>query len=251
MDHSWRSHDWRSVFYIHASQTTEPKAGNCSAITSLVPCMSPSVHLAGRLWQLPQQLRHCRRQKRDSLPRPCICTSGTLENELFVDMMTSSNGNIFRVTGPLWGESYGPRGIPITKASDAEFWWFLWSAPEQMVEQTIETPVIWNFIALIVMLLKCYKLHQKSKDVDSWKKSDIHHLHDVVINWNRLLHYWPFVRGIHWWPVNSPHKDLWRGALIFSLICARINGWVNNREAGDLRRHHTHYDVTVMCRNPI
>ena len=33
----------------------------------------------------------------------------------------------------------------------------------------------------------------------------------------------------------------------FSLICARINGWVNNREAGDLRRHRAHYDVIVMC----
>ena len=48
-------------------------------------------------------------------------------------------------------------------------------------------------------------------------------------------------------PVNSPHKDQWRGALVFSLICARINGWVNNREASDLRRHRTHYNVTVMA----
>ena len=46
-------------------------------------------------------------------------------------------------------------------------------------------------------------------------------------------------------PVNSPHKGQWRGTLMFSLICARINDWVNNREAGDLRRHRT-YDVTVM-----
>ena len=44
-------------------------------------------------------------------------------------------------------------------------------------------------------------------------------------------------------PVNSPHKGHWRGALMFSLICARINDWVNNREAGDLRRHRGHYDV--------
>ena len=43
-----------------------------------------------------------------------------------------------------------------------------------------------------------------------------------------------------------PHKGQWRGALMFSLICARINGWVNNREAGDLRRHPTHCDVIVM-----
>ena len=47
-------------------------------------------------------------------------------------------------------------------------------------------------------------------------------------------------------PVNSPHKGQWRGALMFSLIWARINDWVNNREAGDLRRHRGHCDVNVM-----
>ena len=52
--------------------------------------------------------------------------------------MTSSNGNIFRVTGPLWGESADHRWIPLTKTSDAELWYFLWSAPEQTAEQTIE-----------------------------------------------------------------------------------------------------------------
>ena len=47
-----------------------------------------------------------------------------------VNMMTSSNGNIFRVTGHLCGEFTGPRWIPHTKASDAELWCLLWSAPE-------------------------------------------------------------------------------------------------------------------------
>ena len=47
-------------------------------------------------------------------------------------------------------------------------------------------------------------------------------------------------------PGDSPHKGQWRGALIFSLICVWINGWVNNREAGDLRHHRAYYDVTVM-----
>ena len=46
------------------------------------------------------------------------------------DMMTSSNGNIFRVTGHLCGKFTGPRWIPRTKASDAELWCFLWSASE-------------------------------------------------------------------------------------------------------------------------
>ena len=70
-------------------------------------------------------------------------------------MMTSSNGNICPVPGPLCGEFTGHRWIPLTKASDAEFWCFIWSAPE-------------------------------------------------------------------------------------------LNGWVKNREAGDLRRHRVHYDITVM-----
>ena len=48
------------------------------------------------------------------------------------------------------------------------------------------------------------------------------------------------------WPVNSPHKGHWRGALMFSLICAWTNGWLNDRNPGDLRRHRAHYDVTVM-----
>ena len=57
---------------------------------------------------------------------------------------------------------------------------------------------------------------------------------------------WPFVRGIHRSPVNSPHKGQWRGALIYSLICVWIKGWENNREAGDLRRYRAHYDVIVI-----
>ena len=69
-------------------------------------------------------------------------------------------------------------------------------------------------------------------------------LHDDVIKWKQFPRYWPFVRGIHRSPVNSPHKGQWRGALMFSLICAWINRWINNREAGDLRRYRTHYDTT-------
>ena len=68
-------------------------------------------------------------------------------------MMTSSNGNIFRVTGPLRGEFTGHRWITIPKASDAELWGFLWSAPKQTVECTTETPGIWDTIALIMTSL--------------------------------------------------------------------------------------------------
>ena len=64
--------------------------------------------------------------------------------------------------------------------------------------------------------------------------------HDDVIKWNHFPRYWLFVRGIYRSPVNFP-------ALMFSLICARINGWVNNRKAGNLRCHHPQNDVIVMC----
>ena len=57
-----------------------------------------------------------------------------------------------------------------------------------------------------------------------------------------LPRYWPVVR------VDSPHKDQWRGALMFSLICVWTNRWANHRDAGGLKRHRTHYDVTVMFR---
>ena len=70
--------------------------------------------------------------------------------------------------------------------------------------------------------------------------------HDDVIKSTHFPRYWPFVRGIHRSPVNSLHKGQWRGALMFSLIYARINGWLNNREAGDLRRHRVHNDDIVI-----
>ena len=71
--------------------------------------------------------------------------------------------------------------------------------------------------------------------------------HDDVIKWKHFPRYWPFVWGIHRSPVNSPHKSQWRGVLMLTSICARINGWVNNCEAGDLRRNHAHYDVIVRA----
>ena len=75
--------------------------------------------------------------------------------------------------------------------------------------------------------------------------------HDDVIKWNHFPRNWPFVRGIHRFPVNSPHNGQWRGALMFSLICVWTNDCVNNREAGDLRRYRAHYDVIVMIHDII
>ena len=80
------------------------------------------------------------------------------------------------------------------------------------------------------------------------------------------LHYLSYCRLESWWRhqmgtfsallalcagrpwIPRTHKGQWRGALIFSLICAWINDWVNNRETEDLRRHRAHYDVILIFR---
>ena len=90
-----------------------------------------------------------------------------------------------------------------------------------------------------ILLALCEGSSQGASDMESVSQDD-------VIKWKHFPRYWPFLWGIHRSPVNSPHKGQWRGALMFSLICIWINGWVNNREAGDLKCYRAHYDVVVM-----
>ena len=93
-----------------------------------------------------------------------------------------------------------------------------------------------NFSITTYILLRKYRFNTLSTLM----------FHDDVIKWKHCLRYWSFVRGIRRSSVNSPHKGQWHGALMFSLICVWINGCVNNRKAGDLRRYCAHYDVIVM-----
>ena len=97
-----------------------------------------------------------------------------------------------------------------------------------------------EFLTLLTFIPWTFsKSHLKSNDVNRlW--------HDDVIKWKHFPPYWPFKRGIHQSPVNSPHRCQWRGALMFSFICALTGGCANNRDAGDLRLNRAHYDVTVM-----
>ena len=104
---------------------------------------------------------------------------------------------------------------------------------------------IWNYISVVFKLTLAIEGWGITWQVALWLlPMDI--THDDVIKWKHFPRNWPFVRGIHRSPVNSPHKGQWRGALMFSLICVWINVWVNNRAAGDLRRYRAHYDVIVM-----
>ena len=78
---------------------------------------------------------------------------------------------------------------------------------------------------------------------DNYASTDQLIVHDDVIKWKHFPRYWPFVRGIHRSPVNSPHKGQWRGALMFSLICVWIRlskqswGWWFETLSRPLWRH--------------
>ena len=102
--------------------------------------------------------------------------------------------------------------------------------------------LMWNS----AILSRLQHVHAEFNDGLWFHKIEITYLRDDVIKWKQFPRYWPFVRWIHRSPVNSPHKGQWRGALMFSLICAWINGSVNNRKAGDLRSYCAHYDVIVI-----
>ena len=111
-----------------------------------------------------------------------------------------------------------------------------------------------SFVLLFIFMAQQYYMTSSSADflclsaetIVSRLLFRVYMYHDDVIKWKHFPRYWPFVRGIHRSPVNSPHKRQWRGALMFSLICVWMNGWVNNRQAGDMRRYHAHYDVIVI-----
>ena len=152
--------------------------------------------------------------------------------------MTSSNGNINRITGSLRGESTDHRWIPSQRQVTRNFGVFIdLSFNKRLRKQSkrwwFETPSrsLWRHCHVCLVLLRL---------------DDDRFYHDDVIKWKHFPRNWPFVRGIHRSPVNSLHKGQWRGTLMFSLICVWINDWVNNGEAGDLRRYRIHYDVTVM-----
>ena len=92
-----------------------------------------------------------------------------------------------------------------------------------------------TYSKLLIMGLLCSWWH-------CWKGL----MHDDVIKWKHFTRDCFFVRGFHPSAVDSPHKGQWSRALMFSLTRAWTNTWVNNGDAGDLRRHRAHHGVIVM-----
>ena len=120
--------------------------------------------------------------------------------------------------------------------------------PAQMASNTENVSIWWRHHGLCSRHIGCW--WPSDARIQGIKKHDIDlllwHIPMMTSSNGNIFRVTGPLCGEFTGPVNSPHKYQWRRALMFSVICVWINGWVNNREAGDLRRHYSHYDVNVM-----
>ena len=232
------------------------------------------------------------------------------------------------VTGPKWGEITGHPWIPLTGASDAELWCFLWSAPKQTEQQILKTSMIWRNIfqweinpcllpatclpscpltwcpSLVVTNSSQIKRPALRKAVAvRWRYDDPLWWHGIRLKYKKhhITYgiFWGQSIGDRWihvtkgqqcgkrshamapscicslspdfihqlilgacWPPNgnifrfigpltgetTRHRwiPLTKANDAERLWSAWTNGWANNLDAGDFRRHHTHYHVNMM-----
>ena len=108
--------------------------------------------------------------------------------------------------------------------------WFYcihWNVQHSSSKNQCRQYISYNMVKLQALTMKCFTCL-------------LTYINHDLFKWKHFPCYWPFVRGIHQAPVHSPHKGQWHGALMLSLICAWMNGWIKYRKA------RAHYDVTVM-----
>ena len=146
-------------------------------------------------------------------------------------MMTSSNGNIFRVSGPLCGEFTGDRWIPFTKTSDAELWCF------RLMTSSCNDHFLQVFYRAMTINATAYIATNNTMQKWPWWRHQI----EIFFALLALCEGNPPVTG------GFPSQRPVTRSLFLYLVCTRTNGLANNRDAGDLRRHRAHYDIIVMA----
>ena len=106
----------------------------------------------------------------------------------------------------------------------------------------------WQALSQLIASIYPNTLVKNTYEVYPRMSQNFHQMsqHDVI-KWKHFPCYWPFVQGNHQSLVNSPHKGQWHGALMFLWSVPWINGWVNNREADDLRCHRVLHSLWHHC----
>ena len=136
-------------------------------------------------------------------------------------MMTSSNGSIFRVTGPLCGEFTGHRWIPLTKASDAELWSFFdLRLNKQFNKQSIRW---WFGTPLRPVWRHCNGKYRKSHSVKIRRSYDCF-VSTIVIHILVRRHLY----------IKSNFK-LFASLLNTSIICFQIQFWAATRRTLNIK----------------
>ena len=135
-------------------------------------------------------------------------------------------------------------------------WKFCKDAEQQAVRQTATMPVISYGIHVTWLLWVLSKRwsHLSMRAIDECLRMYVHVyvFHHEVLRWNMMTSSNGNIFRVtghlcrEFTGHRSPHKGQWCGALMFSLICVWINGWVNIHGVGDLRRYRGHYDVNVI-----
>ena len=221
-DKSWHHDNWR--FRIRLWQP-------------MVPPVAPSL----ASWQLP--VISIVLDSRDIFRDHFVCASSQWETTLHCNVVSHWLGVYTK-----W--SLNLAVYPIKYADSFVVFCFLWLYHQSSTDNCILRPISshswgllhWHCDNQITVIFLFGTSGVRSKDMSICMYIDtalalgkscmyewhgrIELCHDDVIKWKHFPRYWPFVRGIHRSPVNSPHKGQWHGALIFSLICAWINGWV-------------------------
>ena len=161
-----------------------------------------------------------------------------LLNRLFRRL--SKKTSKLRVTGLCEWNPPGAGWFPSQRTSNAanvSIWWRYRAATQLKIGYPTINIYGYTIFSWIVQWLD-FKIRHQDNGLSNGCQAD-------VIQRQHFLCYWTFVRGIQWPPVFPSQRPVTR-SLMLSLICAWINGWVINCEAGDLRRHRAHFDVMVM-----
>ena len=130
------------------------------------------------------------------------------QQDILTSLSALSEGNPPVTNGFLW--------FPSQSVSYAKVWFFLVARLSSLLIELSNS--------------RWFKRSRSSRDTKLMKSgqcgmsgSYLRGWYNDVIKWKHCPRYWPFVRGVHRSPVNSPHKGRWRGALMFSLIYAGLN----------------------------